>query len=92
MNMQFHPIKTISLKKGTVELYYALLNEIREEYGLEKITAPRYEKVQQDVDEDEGTVWEIAAGACDDRFAYGGRISAVRDAACISYRNYGFWF
>ena len=29
------------------------------------------------------------AGACDDRFAHGGRISAVRDAACISYRDYG---
>lgn len=27
--------------------------------------------------------------ACDDRFAHGGRISAVRDAACISYRDYG---
>ena len=44
----------------------AMLNEIREEYGLEKITAPRYEKVQPDVDDDEdeddGTVWEIALG------------------------------
>ena len=29
------------------------------------------------------------AGACDDCFTHGGRISAVRDAACISYRNYG---
>lgn len=58
--------KDNQFEKGTVELYYALLNEIREEYGLEKITAPRYEKVQQDVDddedEDEGTVWEIALG------------------------------
>ena len=50
-----------------MELYYALLNEIREEYGLEKITAPRYEKMQPDVDDDEddeddGTVWEIALG------------------------------
>ena len=41
-----------------------MLNEIREEYGLEKITAPRYEKVEPDVDDDEddGTVWEIALG------------------------------
>ena len=54
--------KDNQFEKGTVELYYALLNEIREEYGLEKITAPRYEKVQQDVDDDEGTVWEIALG------------------------------
>ena len=58
--------KDNQFEKGTVELYYALLNEIREEYGLEKITAPRYEKVQQDEDddedEDEGTVWEIALG------------------------------
>ena len=54
--------KDNQFEKGTVELYYALLNEIREEYGLEKVTAPS--------------------------FAHGGRISAVRDAACISYRNY----
>ena len=26
---------------------------------------------------------------CAAGFAHGGRISAVRDAACISYRNYG---
>ena len=58
--------KDNQFEKGTVELYYALLNEIREEYGLDKITAPRYEKVQPDVDDDEdeddGTVWEIALG------------------------------
>lgn len=58
--------KNNQFEKGTVELYYALLNEIREEYGLEKVTAPRYEKVQPDVDDDEdeddGTVWEIALG------------------------------
>ena len=67
--------KDNQFEKGTVELYYALLNEIREEYGLEKITAPR--------------CLGDRAGACDDRFAHGGRISAVRDAACISYRDYG---
>lgn len=56
--------KEDEFEKGTVELYYALLNEIREEYGLEKITAPKYEKAQQDGDDDEddGTVWEIALG------------------------------
>lgn len=56
--------KEDQFEKGTVELYYALLNEIREEYGLEKITVPKYEKVQQDgdSDEDDGTVWEIALG------------------------------
>ena len=30
--------KDNQFEKGTVELYYAMLNEIREEYGLEKIT------------------------------------------------------
>lgn len=56
--------KEDQFEKGTVELYYALLNEIREEHGLEKITAPKYEKAQQDGDDDEddGTVWEIALG------------------------------
>lgn len=56
--------KEDQFEKGTVELYYTLLNEIREEYGLEKITAPKYEKAQQDGDDDEddGTVWEIALG------------------------------
>ena len=55
--------KEDQFEKGTVELYYALLNEIREEYGLEKITVPKYEKVQQaGDDEDDGTVWEIALG------------------------------
>lgn len=56
--------KEDQFEKGTVDLYYALLNEIREEYGLEKTTAPKYEKTQQDADndEDDGTVWEIALG------------------------------
>ncbi len=61
-------------------------NEIREEYGLEKLTAPSMRRLQQDVDDDEEmreTVWEDRAGACDDRFVHMvGRISAVRDASC----------
>ena len=34
--------KEDNFEKGTVQLYYALLNEIRDEYGLEAVTVPEY--------------------------------------------------
>lgn len=52
-------------EKGTVELYYALLNEIRDEYGLEPVTVSEYEEAQEEAaqeEEDEGKPWEIALG------------------------------
>jgi len=46
-----------------VQLYYALLNEIRDEYGLEAVTVPEYKEAQAETDEeDEGKPWEIALG------------------------------
>lgn len=53
--------KEDNFEKGTVQLYYALLNEIRDEYGLEGVTVPEYEETQSE-EEDEGKPWEIALG------------------------------
>lgn len=55
--------KEDNFEKGTVQLYYALLNEIRDEYGLEAVTVPEYKEAQAEADEeDEGKPWEIALG------------------------------
>lgn len=55
--------KEDKFEKGTVELYYALLNEIRDEYGLEAVTVPEYKEAQAEADEeDDGKPWEIALG------------------------------
>lgn len=57
--------KEDKFEKGTVELYYALLNEIRDEYGLEPVTVPEYKEAQEEAaqeEEDEGKPWEIALG------------------------------
>lgn len=53
--------KEDNFEEGTVQLYYALLNEIRDEYGLEGVTVPEYEDTQAE-SEDEGKPWEIALG------------------------------